>query len=184
MTTVPTPLGLARAADSARRHDRVRQALTALIAAKQDITVSSVARAARVHRSFIHRHAELHAAVHDAQHRPPDPSVTVVSTASLHADLANLHAQNARLLRQVKLLEGRLTEALGMQAYQASGIGAPDKTAQLQHRCLELEQRLLDLSSQLDERTDELQAARTANRDLMTILNRTQPSPPETHRRS
>jgi hypothetical protein len=174
VNTIPSALSLARAADTARRRDRVQHALTALAAAGYDITISAVARAARVHRSFIHRHPDLHSAVQEAQQKPARPSATGLSYGSLHTDLANLHAQNARLIRQVKLLESRLSDALGNQAYQTSGIGAPDKTAQLEHRCLELEQRLLDLTGQLEERTDELQAARTANRDLMSMLNRAQ----------
>jgi chromosome segregation ATPase len=183
MIAVPSALAVARAADSARRHDRVRQALVAMVDTGQEMTISSVARAARVHRSFIHRHPELHAAIQDAQQRPHGPSTPTVSTASLHTDLANLHAQNRRLLQQVRQLERRLSEALGNKAYEASGIGAPDKTAILEHRCVELEQRLLDLTGQLDERTDELQAARNANRALMTTINRTQPPPPTSHRR-
>jgi hypothetical protein len=160
---IPSALGASRTADTARRADRVRQALAAMNAAGHDITVSSVARAARVHRSFIHRHPDLHTAVQEAQRTPARPSPSAVSAASLHADLANLHAQNARLARQIKTLEDRLSDALGIQAYQTSGIGAPDPSAQLQHRCLELEQHLLDLTAQLEERTDELHAARAAN---------------------
>ena len=172
MKAIPTALSASRTADTARRADRVRHALAAMTAAGHDITVSSVARAARVHRSFIHRHPDLHSAVQEAQRDPTPPSPNAVSTTSLHADLANLHAQNARLARQIKILENRLSDALGIQAYQTSGIDAPDPSAQLQHRCLELEQRLLDLTSQLEERTDDLHAARAANRGLMAQLNR------------
>ena len=178
MTTIPSALGAARTADTARRHDRVRQALATMAAARQDISVSSVARAARVHRSFIHRHPDLHTAVRQAQQTLVRASPVVVSMGSLHTDLANLHAQNARLTRHIKTLESRLSDALGVHAYQTSGIGAPDNTAQLEHRCLELEQRLLDLTDQLQERNDELHAARAANRDLMSMLNRTQGHPP------
>jgi predicted nucleic acid-binding Zn-ribbon protein len=143
-----------------------------MTAAGHDISVSSVARAAGVHRSFIHRHPDLHAAVHQAQQAPVRTTPAGAAAASLHSDLANLHAQNARLARHIRTLESRLSESLGAEAYRMSGIGAPDKTAQLEHRCLELEQRLLDLSAQLEERDDELHAARAANRDLMTLLNR------------
>ncbi|OJF12905.1 DUF6262 family protein [Couchioplanes caeruleus] len=172
MKAARTALAAARAGDAARRHDRVQQALTALTEAAHDITVSSVARAARVHHSFIYRHPELRAAVEQAQRNTASPTVGATSAAWIHTELANAQAQNARLVKQVKLLENRLSDALGVQAHQVSGIGAPDKTAQLEYRCLELEQRVRDLTNQLEERTDELDAARAANRNLMTLLNR------------
>ena len=114
MTTanMSTALVAARAEDSARRHDRVVRALDEMSTAGAEITVSAVARAARVHRSFIHRHPELHAAVAAAQREPavlaPDSAVSV---ASLRTELANMHAQNTRLARHITLLETRLSEA-------------------------------------------------------------------------
>jgi len=86
----------------------------------------AVARAARVHRSFIHRHPQLHAAVVAAQQEPATPTHrdSTVSVASLHAELANLHAQNARLAKHITMLERRLSEALGAGVYRDSGLGA------------------------------------------------------------
>ncbi|GIE81986.1 hypothetical protein Aph02nite_79360 [Actinoplanes philippinensis] len=174
MRAARAALAAARAGDTTRRHDRVRQALTALVEAAHDITISSVARAAGVHRSFIYRHPELRLAVEQAQRSTTISTAAVASAAWLHTDLANAQAQNARLVQQIKLLENRLSDALGVQAHQASGIGAPDKAAQLEYRCLELEQRVRDLTHQLEERTDDLEAARVANRNLMTLINRHQ----------
>ena len=83
-----------------------------------------MARAARVHRSFIHRHPQLHAAVTAAQREPSLLATdSPVSVASLHTELANMHAQNTRLARHITLLETRLSEALGNQTYKASGLG-------------------------------------------------------------
>jgi hypothetical protein len=92
MTTadVRTALAAARADDSARRHDRVVRALDALTTAGTEITVSAVARAARVHRSFIHRHPQLHAAVTAAQREPAFVAMdSAVSVASLHTELVS-----------------------------------------------------------------------------------------------
>jgi hypothetical protein len=73
-------------------------------------------------------------------------------------------------------LEARLSEALGEAAFHAVGLGAPKDTRHLTEPSTELEQRNLDLQRQLDERADELTAARTANRELMTQLtSSTQP---------
>ena len=175
MTTakVTTALAAARADDSARRHDRVVQALDAMTTAGHEINVSAVARVARVHRSFIHRHPQLHVAVTTAQRQSPTVTVdSAISTASLHADLANMHAQNTRLARHITLLEKRLSEALGQQVMRASGLGAVDETGDLRCHITELEQRVADLTEQLGEREDELNAARAANREFMAELNR------------
>ncbi len=63
---------------------------------------------------------------------------------------------------------------LGEEIFRASGLGAPaaDETEELRRRVAELEQTMLDLRQQLKERTEELDAARATNRDLMAELNR------------
>jgi chromosome segregation ATPase len=170
---VRTALAAARAEDSARRHDRVVRALEALATAGAEITVSAVARAAGVHRSFIHRHPQLHAAVTAAQREPAFAATdSAVSGASLRTELANMHAQNSRLTRHITLLETRLSEALGKQAYKASGLGVVDETNDLRRSIAQLEQRTAELTDQLHDREDELNAARAANRELMAELNR------------
>jgi hypothetical protein len=95
-----------------------------------------------------------------------------VTTATLRADLANQRAQNQRLARHVSSLERRLSEMLSEQVYRASGIGAPDHTADVERHAAALSQRLLDLQHELDDRTDELAAARAANRELMMEFDR------------
>ncbi len=46
----------------------------------------------------------------------------------------------------------------------------------LRGRLGELDQQILDLRKTLEERDEELAAAREANRDLMTLINRIPPS--------
>jgi hypothetical protein len=67
----------------------------------------------------------------------------------------------------------RLSEALGEQVWNETGLGDPTDIQQLQRRITELEQQAVELRRQLSERDTELDAARAANRDLMTRLNRT-----------
>jgi len=103
MTQTPTesaagqelPLARARRGDTARRRLQVHSAIAEQTSTGAQITVSSVARAARVHRSFIHRHPDLHAAVVAAAAVPAEPASdnSAVSVASLRADLLNTHAQ-------------------------------------------------------------------------------------------
>src|SRR5262245_14600335 len=126
-TAAPDALTAARRRDVTRRRQRVNQALAELRAQAAEITISAVARHARVHRSFIHRHPDLRAAVLTAADAAAPASVPSdgVSRRSLLADNANLREQNRRLSQQLGALEDRLAELLGEQAFQRSGLGAP-----------------------------------------------------------
>ncbi|MFF8366834.1 hypothetical protein ACF05F_33135 [Rhodococcus erythropolis] len=174
MSTSPDHLIRARAADSDRRRNRVFKALDQLTTAGEEISVSSVARAAGVHRSLIHRHGDLHAAVIARAGQPPAQTTTgtQVSRKSLLADVANLTARNGRLSAHITRLERRLSETLGQTAWEASGLGAPADVETLTRRTTELEQQVLDLRGELAERDEDLEAARAANRELMAQLNR------------
>jgi hypothetical protein len=99
VSSSPDHLARARAADSDRRRTRVPKVLDKLAADGEEITVSSVARAAGVHHSLIHRHGDLHAAVLARAGEPPPGATagTQVSRQSLPADIANLTARNSRL---------------------------------------------------------------------------------------
>lgn len=167
------PLVRARRRDTARRRQQVHNAIAAQVAAGTPVTVSSIARAALVHRSFIHRHPDLHAAVLAAAAVPADPAArnSAVSIASLRADLLNARAHNNRLQQNIHSLEIRLSETLGEAVFRDSGLGAPDDIHCLQQALTDREQQLLELRRQLEERDDELAAARAANRELMTQLN-------------
>jgi hypothetical protein len=173
-TTNETPLAKARRRDTDRRRQRVHQALADMHTDGSEITVSDVAGRARVHRSFIHRHPDLDAAVLKAADATtsPSPASTAISHRSVLTENANLHEQNRRLARQISDLETRLSELLGQHAFDRSGLGAPGSTAAL-HADLEAErQTVLDLRRVLEERDEELAAARETNRRLMSQLNR------------
>jgi chromosome segregation ATPase len=168
-------LAAARRQDSTRRQ-RVLNALDKLSGAGEEISLSAVARAAGVDRSFLYRHHDLRAQIlQRAAQAQPDasmPRTTQVSRQSLLADLANLRAPNERLRRQVTKLARRLSELLGEEVFRASGLGGPDDTEQLRRQVGALEQTMAGLREQLQERTEELEAARAANRDLMAEVNR------------
>ncbi len=168
----PGPLVRARVEDSSRRRRRVLKALDELTTEDQAITVSAVARLAGVHRSLIYRHTDLHAAVQTrAAQAPETPSGPGVSRRSLLADLANLTERNTRLSQHITLLEKRLSEALGEQAWRACGLGAGVDIDTLQRRTAVLEEELVELRHQLAEREEDLDAARATNRELMAQLN-------------
>ena len=60
-----------RQADSARRQQRVIAALTKAAADGTEISVSSIARAAAVDRSFLYRHRDLLGKIHGLEAAPP-----------------------------------------------------------------------------------------------------------------
>jgi hypothetical protein len=163
-----------RQADSARRRQRV---LTALERASRDgaeISVSAIARAAAVDRSFIYRHRDLLTKIHAIEASPPaagDPAGPAVTRASLQADLLAAHERALRLTARVRQLEHRLSGTLGEQAWRESGLATPADIGGLSQKITHLEQQVIDLRLQLQQRDEDLAAARAANRELMAQLN-------------
>jgi len=163
-----------RQADSARRRQRVIAALSKAAADGTEISVSSIARAAAVDRSFLYRHRDLLSKIHALEATPPaagDPSGPAVSRASLQADLLAAQERAIRLNARVQQLEKRLSEALGEQAWRECGLGDAPDLDQLRQQADGLQQQIIDLRLKLEERDEELSAARAANRELMTQLN-------------
>ena len=185
-TTAPAPPGAAgtrteamrtgRQADSARRRQRVIAAIDRAVADGTEISTSGIARAAAVDRAFLYRHRDLLGKIHALQAAPPAAGGTAgpaVTCASLQADLLAAHERSARLDARVRQLEKRLSEALGEQAWRESGLGAPADIDTLSQKVTHLEQQAIDLRLQLEERDQDLAAARAANRELMAQLNTT-----------
>jgi hypothetical protein len=165
-----------RQADSARRRQRVIAAINRASADGTEASVSAIARAAVVDRTFLYRHRDLLAQIHAIEAAPaagegaPGPAVT---RSSLQADLLAAHERAARLSARIQQLEKRLSEALGEQAWRESGLGAPADIDALSQKITYLEQQAADLRLQLEERGDELTAARAANRELTAKINAT-----------
>lgn len=172
----PHPLTRARHRDVERRRQRVHQAIAQMLTNTEEINISSVATRARVHRSFIHRHPDLHAAVIAAADSPaagPEPAagVAAVSRRSLLADNANLREHARRLQKRITDLEARLSELLGVHAASCAGLGPLD-TADAEAELHQLRQHVRDLRQVVEERDEELAAVREAHRRLMTEVNR------------
>jgi hypothetical protein len=93
-----------RQADSARRRQRVIAALDRAAADGAEISVSGIARAAAVDRSFLYRHRDLLAKIHALEATPPAPgdqAGPAVTRASLQADLLAAHERAIRLTTRV-----------------------------------------------------------------------------------
>jgi hypothetical protein len=163
-----------RQADSARRRQRVTAALDRAAADGTEISVSGIARTASVDRTFLYRHRDLLEKIHALEAAPPATSNgtgPAVTRASLQADLLAAHERAIRLTARIRQLEKRLSETLGEQAWHQSGLGTPADIDALTQKISHLEQQAADLQLQLEERDQDLAAARAANRELITQLN-------------
>jgi hypothetical protein len=162
-----------RRADTLRRRERVLKVLNDATTKGQEISVSAIAQQAGIDRTFLYRHRDLLERVHAAENQPGNASGIgpVVSRASLQADLLAAHERAVRLAARVQQLERRLSTSLGEEAWRESGLGAPADIDQLNQRIITLEQQVIEVRLQLEERTQDLDAARATNRDLMTRLN-------------
>jgi len=182
MTTNTTPAVDAmidgRRADSTRRRQRVLAALDTAIKDGTELSVTGIAGRAGVDRTFLYRHRDLLERIHAAETQPPDgPEIGPrVTRASLQADLLAAQQRCTRMTARTQQLEIRLSELLGEQAWRATGLGAPTDIDQLQQRIVTLEQQIVELRLQLEERDQDLTAARAANRELMAQLNVSQPT--------
>jgi polyhydroxyalkanoate synthesis regulator phasin len=163
-----------RQADTDRRRQRVLIAINQATETGAETSVSAVARAAGVDRTFIYRHHDLLENLH-AQIRTPtftDAAVLSVTRASLQADLLAAHERAHRLNARIQHLERRLSEALGDKVWRDSGLATPVDVDALHQQIARMEQQVIDLRITMEERDEDLAAARATNRELMTQLNR------------
>lgn len=167
-----------RRADSTRRRQRVLSALDNASKDGAELSVTGIARRAGVDRTFLYRHRDLLERIHAAETQPPDkPEIGPgVTRASLQADLLAAQQRCTRMAARTQQLETRLSELLGEQAWRATGLGASTDIDQLQQRIVMLEQQIVELRLELEERDQDLAAARAANRELMAQLNVSQPT--------
>ena len=92
-----------------------------------------------------------------------------MTAALLRADLENAKARNRRLEAELTALRRRLGEVIGRDVLaEISGTEGLDTAS----RASQLEQTLFDAQEALAQRTEELEAARQINRELMARLNR------------
>ena len=169
-----TAIRQGRQADSARRRQRVIAVLGRAATEGTEISASGIARAAGVDRSFLYRHRDLLEKIHALEAAPPPAGDTpgpTVTRASLQADLLAADERAQRLNSRVRQLEKRLSGTLGEKAWQEAGLGVPADIDNLNQTINHLEQQVIDLRLQLDERDQDLAAARAANRELIAQLN-------------
>ena len=167
-------LAALRRLDSADKARRVLAALDATLGTGEPLTIAALARRAGVSRRFIYDHPELRAeagrrsAQSADRHTAATTASARVTVASLRADLANAKAASHRLTTEHAALSRRLGQLLGQDAL----AGLDPATSDTSGRLSQLEQALFEAGEQLAQRTEELQAARQINRELISRLNR------------
>jgi hypothetical protein len=172
-------LAASRRLDSTTKAARVRAAINAMAASGSPPSIAALARHAKVSRRFIYDHPELRAeaeqqaAVIAARDATALTANAHVTTASLRADLANAKAANQRLQAELARLRRHLGRHLG-QDVLAEIIGDEDNqlSALVAPRVHELEHKLFEAQEELAQRTEELEAARQINRELLERVNR------------
>jgi hypothetical protein len=175
-------LAASRRLDSTTKTARVRAAINATAATGRPMSIAALARTAKVSRRFIYDHPELRA---EAEHQAAAvaereaSALTAsarVTTASLRADLANTRAARQRLETELAALRRCLGRHLGQDALaEIVGDPATHLSALAGPRVQELEAKLFDAQEGLAQRTEELDAARQINRELLERLNRRSP---------
>jgi chromosome segregation ATPase len=178
----------ARRLDGQRKATLVAAAVEAALQRGHQLTIAGIARDAGVGRKFIYDHPELRAAIElkaaQAAHQQANTMIAAarVTGASLRADLENSRAQNRRLQQQLRNLENRLSHVEGARLVAddllPSDVLAQLADQQLAQRVTEVEQRLFETAEALRRTTEDLEAARTINRELMQRANRTDPLAP------
>jgi len=166
----------ARRLDSVNKTGQVLAALEATLGTGQPLSIAALARRAGVSRRFIYDHPELRAQAERRAAETADRSAATsaasarVTLASLRADLANAKATNHRLDTELVGLRRRLGRLLGHDALANLDHTTVDVHA-TSGRLAELEQSLFQAGEDLAQRSDELDAARQINRELLAKLN-------------
>lgn len=171
-----------------RKHTLVLAAVEAAMHQGEVLTIAAIARRAGVGRKFIYDHPDLRAEIElsaaQAVHRQTNDMIAAarVTGASLRADLENSRSENRRLQQRLRALENRLSQLEGARLVADDLL--PDDTLtqvadrQLSRRVTELEQQLFETNDALRQATEELDAARAVNRELIVRTNRTNRTDP------
>ena len=123
---------------------------------------------------FLYRHRDLLEQIHAAEAQPrSDRRPRPGGHPGLAASRPARRPANAPpgCHRAIQHLEHDSPTLLGEHAWRESGLGAPADIDALHQQIIHLEQQVIDLGLQLDERDQDLAAARAANRELMARIN-------------
>lgn len=174
--------------DGRAKRARAEETLRKMVDAGEAISFPAVARRAGVSVSLLYADKHLASRVAEARDGQRQvgqdrswrlPPRSLMTEQSLRTELANAREQIRQLHEEVRLLRSGLARNLGAEADLARGRAATPLLNDLENRAAELEnanvqlrQEMSKVRTELRDATDSLEAARVANRDLMTLLNR------------
>jgi hypothetical protein len=167
-----------RRLDSQTKAARVIAALDTMVASGTALSIAALARNSGVSRRFIYDHPELRAEAERRtaqiieRHSGAMVATARVTAASLRADLANATAANHRLSTELAALRRRLGQLLGQEVLNDLSQTADLAAAAVNPRLGQLEATLFATQEELARRTEELEAARQINRELISRVNR------------
>ena len=162
-----------RRADSGRRRQRVQQALDGATGKSERVSLSEFARRAGVDRSFVYRHGDLWRSSMPYRHNRPVHQASGQSSAVLPSRPTCSTPSSAPFVLPPghkswnTVSPRRLASNYGVTPASVS-LTAPTSSS---NGVVALEQEVVDLRLQLEERQQELDAARAANRELIARLN-------------
>ena len=166
-------LAALRRLDSADKARRVLAALDATLGTGEPLTIAALARRAGVSRRFIYDHPELRAEAGCAAPRPP--AVTPQRLPRAPGSPSPRYAPTSPTPRPPATGSPPSTPPSAARLGQDALAGldpATSDTSAASGRLPQLEQALFEAGEQLAQRTEELQAARQINRELISRLNR------------
>lgn len=178
----------ARRADGRLKRQHAVDAIEAIEASGEPISLPAVARRAGVSVSLLYADRDLAGRIAAARDRQRQagrdrawqlPARSLVTEQSLRVELANAKDQVRRLTEEVAALRQRLARQLGAEADAARGLALAPALDELEQRAAELEaenhrqrEQIARLEADGRELADTLEAARAMNRELMNELNR------------
>ena len=167
---------------SQQKREAVLHAARAMIRCGLEIEWAALARRAGVSEKFIHdrKHADIKTQVGEmiaqraGQRAEREVAEDRVTITSLRAELLNLRAQLKRKDEQIAVLERKLSRQAG-QELEAELPRLPgsvlEQAERAGQRALELERRVCELQTQLDERDREVIALRDSLRKTIREQN-------------
>jgi aryl carrier-like protein len=185
----------AKRADSQRKHDRAAATVKRLLDSGSRVSFARVAREANVSTWLVYNSTELKTAIQDAIDRQnaegltPAPArpVTAASNASLMTDLALARAEIKSVKHERDTLRKRIERVLGDEVREVDRSQLVERITELEHLLRSARTDLADankttaaLTDQNQELTEQLDAVRILNQQLIRQSNGLEPHEPHT----
>jgi aryl carrier-like protein len=183
----------AKRADSRRKHDRAIATIRRLVDSGSRVSFARVAREANISTWLVYNSAELKTAIQDAidhqnteglKEAPTRPAIAV-SNVSLMTDLALARAEIKSLKQERDTLRKRIERVLGDEVREVDRDQLVERITELEHLLrtahtdlTETSRTIATLTDQNQELTEQLDAVRILNQQLIRQSNGLEPHEP------